>query len=115
MEQNCIFCSIASGRSNADIVHETDTAIFFHDISPKAPVHVVVATKQHFESLAAVEEKDSGMLGKILSDITAVADKVGLKEGGYRVITNVGADAGQEVKHLHWHILGGEGLGPLRC
>ena len=111
----CIFCAIANGSTEADVVYESDETIFFHDISPKASVHVVGITKTHLTSLTEAIDKNFELAARLLRDITIVAKKLDLDEGGYRVITNVGSNAGQEVKHLHWHILGGEGLGPLRC
>lgn len=114
-ESKCIFCAIASGRTDAEVVYESDETIFFHDISPKAAVHVVGITKAHLSSLPDAVNENYDAAARLLRDITVVADKLGLMEGGYRVITNVGSNAGQEVKHLHWHILGGEQLGPLRC
>jgi len=113
--EECIFCMIADGSTDAEVVYETDETIFFHDISPKASVHVVGITKTHVSSLTEAVEQNLELAAQLLKDITVVADKLGLTEGGYRVVTNVGSNAGQEVKHLHWHILGGERLGPLRC
>lgn len=111
----CIFCTIANGSTDAEVVYETDETIFFHDISPKASVHVVGIPKTHIKSLTEAAEQNFELVGRLIKDITIVADQLGLTEGGYRVITNVGSNAGQEVQHLHWHILGGETLGPLRC
>jgi len=113
--QQCIFCQIVSGQTAADIVWQDDETIFFRDISPQAKVHLVGIPKDHVESLAVLSEQDQGMIGRTIENITKVARQAGIDEGGYRVVTNVGADAGQEVKHLHWHILGGEPLGPIKC
>jgi len=115
VETACIFCEIAQGRSEADVVLATDDAIWFRDISPKAPVHVVVAPRKHIASLATAQSEDSDVLGSMLIDSARVAREAGLEAGGYRVITNIGSDAGQAVEHIHFHILGGESLGPLRC
>lgn len=114
-EESCIFCAIAGGKTDAEVVFENNETIFFHDISPKASVHVVGIPKRHIVSMAEATEEEIAILAGLLRGVTAVADKLGLTEGGYRVITNVGSNAGQEVKHLHWHVLGGERLGPLRC
>ncbi len=112
---DCIFCDIVSGVTAADVVFDGDDTLFFRDISPKAQVHIVGIPKVHVESLRKVNEENFMLVGKLLSDAAVVAEKMGFGDGGYRVITNVGQDAGQEVKHLHFHILGGEPLGPLRC
>ena len=111
----CIFCQIGSGVASADVVFEDEESIFFRDISPQAEVHIVGIPKKHIISLASLTEEDQAMIGRLVHSISNVASEAGIAEGGYRVITNVGMDAGQEVKHLHWHILGGEPLGPLRC
>lgn len=111
----CIFCQIISGSTPADLVFDGGDTLFFRDISPKAPVHVIGVPKKHIDSLAAMIGDDHAMMGKLLHEIAAVAEKLGIQESGYRVITNVGRDASQEVAHLHFHVLGGESLGPLRC
>jgi histidine triad (HIT) family protein len=113
--ENCIFCAIARKETSAEIVHESDNTLFFHDISPKAAVHVVGIPKKHIISIDKVTEEEQKLMGLMMHEVAMVAEKLGLSDGGYRVITNVGSNAGQEVKHLHWHILGGEKLGPLRC
>lgn len=115
MAEPCIFCQIVAGVTVAEVVHESAETLFFNDISPKAPVHVVGVPKRHIASLANVQEQDAPVLGQLLLEIAQVARKVGVADGGYRVLTNVGSDAGQEVRHLHWHLLGGEPLGPMRC
>jgi histidine triad (HIT) family protein len=115
MVEDCIFCQIAGGKSAADIVYDDGDVIFFRDISPKAPVHVVAIPKQHLSSLDAVTAEEAGVVAQLLIGVTHVAQQLGLAEDGYRVIANVGRHAGQEVQHLHFHILGGEPLGPLRC
>lgn len=112
---DCIFCEIVAGRTPVDVVFDGGDTLFFRDISPKARVHVVGIPKVHMSSLREVNESNCAVVGKLLSDVVVAAEKMGLKDGGYRVITNVGQDAGQEVEHLHFHILGGESLGPLRC
>ena len=112
---DCIFCGIADSVSSADIVFDGGDTLFFRDINPKAAVHVIGIPKKHLDSLDAVHGDDHALIGKLLHDAADVADSLGIKESGYRVVTNVGSDAGQEVQHLHFHILGGEALGPVRC
>lgn len=115
MPEACIFCQIVAGTTVAEIVHEGGATLFFRDISPKAPVHVVGIPKRHIASLASVHSEDALVVGQLLLELAAVARKLGVADGGYRVMTNVGNDAGQEVRHLHFHLLGGEPLGPMRC
>lgn len=111
---DCIFCSIASGASSADIVYDGGNTLFFRDINPKARIHVLGILKDHVASLAAINSEHHEVMGKLLHDVVHVAEELGLRDSGYRVITNIGPDSGQEVPHLHLHILGGEPLGPLR-
>lgn len=113
-ENECIFCSIVDGVTPADVVFDGGDTLFFRDIEPKAAVHIVAITKKHIASLDAVVGDDHAVIGKLLHEAAHVAEDVGIKESGYRVITNVGRDAGQEIHHLHFHILGGEPLGPLK-
>ena len=113
--EDCIFCSIVGGSSKGDIVFDGGDTLWFRDVSPKAPVHVLGIPKQHIVSLAGVKGDDHALLGKLLHEAASVAAEMGLAADGYRVLTNVGANAGQEVQHLHMHLLGGEPLGPMRC
>jgi histidine triad (HIT) family protein len=86
---------------------EDDDFYAFHDINPKAPVHILVIPKVHVDSFNEISPE---LMGKMTPFIQKVADHVGIKESGYRVITNIGENGGQEVKHLHFHILGGAKL-----
>lgn len=115
MPAECIFCQIAAGTAAADVVYDSGEAFFFRDISPKAPVHVVAIPKKHITSLNSVGSGDRELLGQLMVDIAQVAQRLGVAEDGYRVILNVGGNAGQVVPHLHFHILGGEPLGSMRC
>lgn len=114
-EKDCIFCAIVQGKSPAEIVFDGGDTLFFHDISPKAKIHAVGIPKEHFSSLASMHADQHLVVGKLLHDAAHVARDLGIQESGYRIITNVGPDAGQEIAHLHFHILGGEPLGPLKC
>lgn len=103
----CLFCKIANDEIPSNKVHENEEFLAFHDINPKAPVHVLAIPKMHVDSFNEVApETMAGMT----AFIQEVADKVDIKHSGYRVITNVGDNGGQEVKHLHFHILGGARL-----
>ena len=103
----CIFCKIVEGEIPANKILENEEFLAFHDINPKAPIHILVIPKIHIEKFQDVEPK---VIGKMTPFIQEVAKKMGLDESGYRLITNNGEDAGQEVKHLHFHILGGAKL-----
>lgn len=105
---DCLFCSIAAGEIPADIVIETDEVVAFNDINPAAPTHVLVIPRRHIVSAEELESGDAGLLMALFD----VAARVGRGiEGGWRLVTNVGPDAGQSVFHLHFHVLGGRSLG----
>ena len=101
-----IFEKIARREIPAQIVWEDDDVIAFHDVDPKAPVHVLVVPKRVITSLAATTEADREILGKLLAATRIVAEKLDLLESGYRVVINSGPDAGESVPHLHVHVLG---------
>ena len=106
----CIFCKIVNNEIPSNKVLEDDDFLAFFDINPQKKVHVLVIPKKHFSSF---EEVDSDTMGKMTTFIQEVTKKLNLK--GYRLITNIGEDGGQEVLHLHFHILGGEKVGKLVC
>src|SRR3989344_5094351 len=99
----CIFCAIAGGSSMADVVFDGGDTLWFRDIHPKAVVHVVGIPKEHIASLAVVNGDNHPLLGKLLHEAADVAEQLGVAEEGYRVLTNVGRNAGQEIHHLHIH------------
>jgi len=103
----CLFCKIVKDEIPSNRVLENDDFIAFHDINPIAPVHLLVIPKQHVDSFNDVNPQ---MMSKMTSFIQDVTKKVGISQSGYRVITNIGNDGSQEVKHLHFHILGGAKL-----
>jgi len=104
---DCIFCKIANKEIPATIVYEDDLCVAFEDLNPQAPVHVLVIPKQHLTSLADTSEEDVELLGHLCRVCDQVAAEKGIKEDGYRVVTNHGEKAGQSVLHLHLHVLGG--------
>jgi histidine triad (HIT) family protein len=106
----CLFCGIVAGEVPSTTVLDTETCLAFRDINPAAPVHVLVVPKEHIDSLEAVGSSQAVLLGDLIDAIRAVAAKEGVAESGYRVVTNVGEDAGQLVKHLHFHVIGGRSL-----
>lgn len=103
---DCIFCSIANGKIPSKKVYEDEFVLAFWDIHPVTPVHVLVVPKVHIKSLDEINGDNAEIAGKVLSAIPVVAKTLGLTNG-YRVITNVGSDGCQSVKHLHFHVLGG--------
>ena len=108
----CIFCRIARGELGTEFVAESEHNVAFRDLAPQAPVHVLVAPRKHFLALRSVEAEEREILADALLLAARVAASEGLLEGGYRIITNDGPDAGQTVPHLHFHVLGGR---PLRA
>ena len=107
---NCLFCSIVSGDIPSTRVYEDERVLAFRDINPQAPVHILVIPKEHLSSLDEVTEKSSALIAHLLEAIPSIARAEGLTNG-YRVVTNIGEDGCQSVKHLHFHILGGAKLG----
>lgn len=106
MVENCIFCKIVEGSLPSAKVFEDDDVIAFKDISPKAPVHLIIAPKVHLPNLDAVTDENVGILGKILLTAKNLASENSIN-GKYKVVTNVGELAGQTVLHMHFHLLGG--------
>jgi len=106
---DCIFCKIANGEIPADIVYEDDEIIAFRDLSPQAPVHVLIIPKKHIASLDETGT-DGELLGHLMAKISGIAAGLGL-ENGYRVVNNCGEDGMQTVRHIHFHLLGGRKMG----
>ena len=106
---DCIFCAIIKGDIPSKKAYEDETCYAFHDIAPQAPVHVLVVPKEHIPSVDGVNADNSATVGHIFSVIPKIAAELGLADG-YRVVTNIGENGCQSVKHLHFHILGGEKL-----
>jgi len=104
---DCLFCKIASGEIPSDCVYQDEYVYAFRDINPQAPTHVLVIPRAHIASVAEITEENADLAGKCLAAVSRIAADLGLT-GGYRVISNCGADAGQTVHHLHFHILGGK-------
>ena len=106
---NCLFCKIIAGDIPSNKVYEDETVFAFRDIAPQAPTHILVVPKVHMESVNDVTSENSAVVAHIFEVIPQIAKAVGLANG-YRVVSNCGADAGQTVSHLHFHILGGKQL-----
>lgn len=109
---DCIFCKIAAGQIPCRKVYEDDEVLAFHDINPVAPVHFMIVPKAHVDSLSECDDSHRGVLGKILLLAPKLASEQGLKDG-FRTVINTGRGGGQEVFHLHVHIIGGSGPRPL--
>jgi histidine triad (HIT) family protein len=107
---DCLFCAIAAGDIPADLVHSDDRVIAFRDIAPQAPVHVLVIPRDHHDTAADIATADAGLAADLLRVAGAVAEQEGVAESGYRLVTNTGEGAGQSVRHVHFHLLGGRGL-----
>lgn len=107
---DCLFCKIAEGEIPSKKVYEDDEFFAFHDISPQAPTHVLVIPRRHIASLDEVGEDDQALLGRLLLLCQRLARESGIA-GGYRVVNNCGASAGQSVFHVHFHLLGGRPMG----
>jgi histidine triad (HIT) family protein len=112
VDNDCLFCRIVAGEIPATVVHETATTLAFRDIDPKAPVHVLVIPKAHHRDVLALAG-DPQAAADVLAAAAAVAEAEGLTGDGFRLIFNTGAHGGQEVFHVHAHVLGGRALGPM--
>ena len=109
-DPNCIFCKIVAKQIPSRMVHEDDQVYAFHDINPWAPVHFLLIPKAHIPSLAQVTPAHADMMGHMMALIPRLALQEGCNpypDGGYRVVTNTGAEGGQEVHHMHFHVMGG--------
>jgi histidine triad (HIT) family protein len=113
VDHDCLFCRIVAGEIPATVVHETETTLAFRDIDPKAAVHVLVIPKEHYPDVVALASSDPAATADLVEAATAVAEGEGLTGDGFRLLFNTGRFAGQEVFHVHAHVLGGEPLGPM--
>ena len=103
---DCIFCALANKEIPTNVVYEDDTVFAFNDMEPQAPVHILIIPKKHIASIDEIDETNSAVVAHIFEVAAKIAREKGLS-GGYRVVSNCGEDAGQSVKHLHFHLLGG--------
>jgi histidine triad (HIT) family protein len=106
----CLFCAIGSGDIPADVVFSNDEVVAFRDITPQAPVHVLVIPRSHHDSAADLAAVDPALTATLIQVAAAVAKQEGVSESGYRIVTNTGEAAGQSVRHVHFHVLGGRDL-----
>jgi histidine triad (HIT) family protein len=105
----CLFCKIAAKELDSETVYESDRVVAFKDINPAAPVHVLVIPREHIVSAHELDASHAETIAEMFQAISSIATEQGVDKG-YRVVTNVGGDAGQSVYHLHWHLIGGREL-----
>lgn len=108
---DCLFCKIVNREIPSEVVFEDDQVMAFKDINPVAPIHLLVVPKKHLTSLNDVQAGDELLVGHLLKVAKDLAEKFGVAESGYRVVINIGENGGQIIKHLHFHVLGGQVLG----
>jgi len=107
---DCIFCNIINGEIPSVKVYENEYVYAFNDISPVAPVHVLIISKEHIESINDINEENADAISKIYLAAAEIAKQLGIDSSGYRIVTNCGEAAGQTVHHIHFHLLGGRDL-----
>lgn len=107
---DCLFCKMVNGEITPDIVYETDSVLAFRDINPRAPTHILIIPKKHIPTLADMGDDDTLLMGEIMQAAKKVAEIEGLADSGYRTVFNCKQDAGQEVYHIHLHLLGGRAM-----
>jgi histidine triad (HIT) family protein len=105
--EDCIFCKIVNKKIPTDTVLEDKKILAFRDINPQAPVHILIIPKEHYPSLNEIPDDQKELLGWILLKARQIAKKMGIAEKGYRIVLNTGRDSGQDVHHIHFHLLGG--------
>lgn len=110
--EDCIFCKIIKGEIPTEKVYEDDKVLAFKDINPAAPIHVLVIPKEHVQDVLAINPENKEMISDIFLAINKIAEQIGIEKDGFRIINNCGKDAGQEVMHLHFHMLAGGKMGP---
>ena len=107
---SCIFCKIAAKEIPADIIYENEDVIAFKDLHPIAPVHILIIPKRHIESINDLEESDKELVGKMIIAARDIARQLKIAEEGYKLLFRVGKHGGQEVEHIHLHLIGGAKL-----
>lgn len=104
---DCLFCKMVSGEIKPDVIYEDEYVLAFRDINPQGPVHVLIIPKEHISTLNELEEGDSELLGRMFLAAKKVADMENMAESGYRTVINCNRHGGQEVYHIHLHVIGG--------
>jgi histidine triad (HIT) family protein len=108
MTNSCVFCKIVSGETKAEIVYRDEQATAFHDMHPVAPTHILIVPNKHIASVGALGVEDEQLIGHLFTVARGLAEETRIAKGGYRLITNTGANGGQTVFHLHVHLIGGQ-------
>lgn len=107
---DCIFCKIANKEFDTEFIYEDDEIVAFKDINPQAPIHILVIPKEHIETIVDLNEKHEKLVGKMFTVVRKIAKIYNIEDEGFRLVVNCKENGGQEVKHLHFHILGGKKL-----
>ncbi len=110
MNQSCIFCKIYRGEVKSTFLHKDDKCFVIRDINPKVPTHLLIIPTRHFTMLSDMKADDEGIVGHLFNVAQEIAKKEGVAESGYRLVINQGPNSGQDVAHLHLHVLGGRAL-----
>jgi len=105
--QDCLFCKIARREIPSDFLYEDESVVAFRDINPQAPLHVLVIPRRHIEKISQLKREDGDLVVRMITAANRIAAEQGIAESGYRLIFNCGVDGGQEVYHIHLHLLGG--------
>lgn len=108
---DCIFCKIANGEIPTDFVYQDDTVVAFNDINPQAPVHIIIIPKAHIASALELNDSNAQVVSHIFGVAGKIARDMGFDQNGFRIVNNCGADGGQTVGHIHFHLLAGRNLG----
>ncbi len=111
--KDCLFCKIANGEIESEIVYSDDRVCAFNDINPQAPVHILIVPRKHIEGINSLTENDTEIIGHILLIAKRLSEEKTISESGFRILVNSGPNAGQVVEHLHFHLLGGTRLKPI--
>lgn len=113
--EDCVFCKIIDGKIPSEKVYEDENVLAFKDINPVAPIHILVIPKKHIEKLIDVKEEDAYLIAEIFKAINKIVKQLNIEKEGFRVIANCGENGGQEVMHIHFHIIAGKKLGTKIC
>ena len=108
--QDCFFCKIIKKQIPSQIVYEDEDVFAFKDIHPLAPVHVLIIPKKHISEISEIKDEDRALMGKIILTAKKIADSLDISKSGYKLLFRVGRDGGQEVPHVHLHLIGGAAL-----
>lgn len=111
MADDCIFCKIIKGEVPSNFVFQDDQVVAFRDINPAAPIHILIVPRQHIVNTTAIDDKAELLMGHLIHVAAQIARTENIEQSGYRLVTNTGAEGGQYVMHMHWHLMGGRKMG----